>query len=669
MSELKFPTAKILSSCKLKHRPEQEEFARLVYQALEKNENVRGVMARTGVGKTIAYLLAGTQYIDEHPGSRILIATPTRTLQEQMMSSDFPLVDKLARAMGLKPVLRADICGAANYACRLAVEGAYGHMQVVNDWLDSTDKGRLADLAAILKSSPEDLEDLRADPTCEMDCEDCYFLADRDNARTAEITVLNHTLLLLNWRFNPTTPIFGDFAAVICDEVHRLQNIATATFGAMVSQFAVRRLLRTAGRLPGIDHKGLEDYEAKIREACLRLADMAPGSASLAIRIGNDELKGYHQRTYKQGTAQVARLITAAAELLRDGNGGRKKKEGLRGTFIRRRLIGMANLFTRFCDGPTQKEESKMRGNYVHRLVVRRSRKDPKNVWISLIESPISVKGLIKAHVWSRAQAAVVVSGTLSDRVMRNIGGQRLGANLPIHRLANSVSTPLIGHVPRENAPAPSHDKGTDRTYWLRYLKHVILLAAKEPGGVAAFFASWTDLQDAAALFTRDQIPPERELVVHSHNQCMEETSRRFRKTCGRGILLALFPLATGSDFPEDLLSNVVITRIPFASFAEPSVKSQVARLKRERNLTQRQAESAYFGGTMVADAIDDLIQTVGRIPRGPDDSGHWWMADHRIIEDNHYGKRMLTAITERFPLQGGELLEIPNLRGPRPTI
>jgi ATP-dependent DNA helicase DinG len=101
-----------------KSRWQQLRMAERVATALEHRETVV-VEAGTGTGKTFAYLVPALLC-----GSRVLISTGTRTLQDQLFSKDLPLV---AAALG-RPARIALLKGRTNYLCRyrLAHAGPVG---------------------------------------------------------------------------------------------------------------------------------------------------------------------------------------------------------------------------------------------------------------------------------------------------------------------------------------------------------------------------------------------------------------------------------------------------------------------------------------------------------------------------------------------------------------
>src|ERR1700757_2360362 len=140
-----------------KSRWQQLRMAERVATALEHRETVV-VEAGTGTGKTFAYLVPAIL-----SGTRVLISTGTRTLQDQLYSKDLPLV---SAALG-RPARVALLKGRANYLCRYrlaqagaapaqlplveppAARGANSMLARIERWALTTKRGDLAEVRGL----------------------------------------------------------------------------------------------------------------------------------------------------------------------------------------------------------------------------------------------------------------------------------------------------------------------------------------------------------------------------------------------------------------------------------------------------------------------------------------------------------------------------------------
>src|SRR5262244_1776195 len=119
-------------------RPSQVRMAQAVHRALEDQNHVI-IEAGTGTGKTLAYLVPALLH-----GSRILVSTGTKTLQDQIFYKDIPLLET---ALG-RPIRAAYLKGRNNYLCRLKMETLHseglfrpselGAFQAIVEWAQET---------------------------------------------------------------------------------------------------------------------------------------------------------------------------------------------------------------------------------------------------------------------------------------------------------------------------------------------------------------------------------------------------------------------------------------------------------------------------------------------------------------------------------------------------
>src|SRR3954465_10078663 len=94
-------------------RPEQAALAAAIDHARAVGEHLVAE-AGTGVGKSLAYLIPALE-----SGQRVVVATATKALQEQLVGKDVPIA---AAAIG-RPVDVRVLKGRANYLCRRQLQG------------------------------------------------------------------------------------------------------------------------------------------------------------------------------------------------------------------------------------------------------------------------------------------------------------------------------------------------------------------------------------------------------------------------------------------------------------------------------------------------------------------------------------------------------------------
>ena len=201
-------------------------------------------------------------------GKKVVISTATIALQEQLVRKDIPLV---VGALGI-PARVELLKGRSHYLCRSKLDRMRGErliaqsatMEAMWDWADRTATGDRAELPFAPPPFEWEALDADADDCVGEFCErfrDCWFFAQRDAAKYADIVVVNHALFFLDLAMGGTLLPPYDYA--ILDEAHQCERWASAALTATLSASSVNRLMRRVHRnyaLPA-------SYDAEIDEA------------------------------------------------------------------------------------------------------------------------------------------------------------------------------------------------------------------------------------------------------------------------------------------------------------------------------------------------------------------------------------------------------------------
>src|SRR3989440_11074669 len=249
------------------HRTGQVDMAEAGLRAFEQKHHLI-VEAGTGTGKTLAYLVPAIAAACGS-GARIVISTGTKNLQEQLMDKDIPFLQETLPAKFRAAVMK----GRNNYACLHRIKQAESmpvlegldqidQFDEVFRWVARTETGDRAELSNL----PENLPfwrhiDARADTCLGQKCPDfepCFVTRMRQRAIDADIVVVNHHLFFadLALRNGAYGAVLPDYAAVILDEAHQIEDVASEYFGVQISNYQIDDLLYDTGGLK------IEDREA-----------------------------------------------------------------------------------------------------------------------------------------------------------------------------------------------------------------------------------------------------------------------------------------------------------------------------------------------------------------------------------------------------------------------
>src|ERR1035438_4064182 len=247
------------SSLPYEFRPGQLAMAKSVERALEERRHLI-VEAGTGTGKTLAYLLPALR-----TGQRIIVSTGTKALQDQLYFRDIPFLETLVGELRV-----CYMKGRANYLCRhklvtlrtqpiLSGLEEIDQYRQISEWEQTTETGDRAELSGIPESSALWAKlDARTEACLGSSCPDyrrCFITEMRRKALESDIIIVNHHLFFADLSVRqeaanaPDAGILPEAAAVIFDEAHELEDVASSSFGLSVSTIRFEELARDTDAL------------------------------------------------------------------------------------------------------------------------------------------------------------------------------------------------------------------------------------------------------------------------------------------------------------------------------------------------------------------------------------------------------------------------------------
>lgn len=267
-------------------RPEQRRMSHAVAEALN-NDGISVIEAGTGTGKSLAYLVPAVLYALEND-ERVVVATHTINLQEQILHKDLPVVRR-----ALEREFAAEIVkGRSNYVCKrkaafaraelnqpqqsLIEDDFKSELRELLDWADQSETGDRQELPVTPRSEAWERIVSESDNCLRLRCkfyESCFFYNSRRRAARARVLIVNHSLLLSdiavrresnNWS---SAAVLPPYKHVVLDEAHHLEEVATNHLGSQITRPAIRRLFGRLARTDGRARKGvLISLQEKLEE-------------------------------------------------------------------------------------------------------------------------------------------------------------------------------------------------------------------------------------------------------------------------------------------------------------------------------------------------------------------------------------------------------------------
>ncbi|MDX1351891.1 MAG: ATP-dependent DNA helicase [Thiomicrorhabdus sp.] len=574
--------------------------------------------AGTGTGKTFAYLVPALL-----SGKKIIVSTATKTLQEQLVQKDLPILFKACNISGHARLLK----GRDNYVCPQRLELTetveqhsrqdWKKLSEIRSWVENkTLTGDKAELETVSETDPIWRKVCARMEFCQStDCNQdsgCFYPVVKQKATEAQVLVVNHHLFCadLSLREQGFGELLPDADVYIFDEAHQLPDIAAQFLGFSISRGQLEELARDikqAQKIEAPEHKKIYDYAVLLEEQ---------------VKLINDALGKWEKRwTWNQLNDE--KVFQVAIKRFMDSlkiTIDELKLVVERGKQLAAVHKRSQDLLAQTKDWLTSQSENKIR--WIESSQAR----------FKLNMTPLSVAAPFSRQRETIGGAWLFTSATLSVANNFEYFAKRLGLSeaktsswpSPFDYQTQGLVYHPIGLPEPRN---PEYTKVLLRAAWP-------LLKASQ-GCAFMLFTSHKAMQEARAILESHW---DGTLLVQGDLPKLT-LLQRFKES-EKAILLGTSSFWEGVDVKGDALKLVIIDRIPFAPPDDPIVQAREAFLK-EKGLN-------VFVHFQLPEAVIAMKQGAGRLIRDIDDSGVLMLCDPRLSSKG-YGTTIKNSLPD-FP-------------------
>ena len=608
---------------RFEYRPGQLQMALRVEKALIEGTHLV-VEAGTGIGKTLAYIYPALRF-SMITGRRIILSTGTKSLQEQLFYKDVPFLESI-----LGPLNICYMKGRGNYLCRQKLQDMHPaslsgtealHFKIIQEWAETTETGDRAEIGSLPeKSTLWGRIDARTDACVGKECAhflDCCVSEMRRRAAESNLVIINHHLFFTDLEIKmkaPDSAVLPSATAIVFDEAHELEQIASDCFGVAVSNRRVEDLVWEI-------RKGTSDADRRaevskvagtVVERFALLWAAMPGKKEPARIVfdGRPEFLVARNEIYSGVLTALQLLHSVLKSVAQDDESVASLVQRTGQLFSELRFLVEST-----SDSAVFWIERRLAGN-------------GKALNTFIQATPIDVSEILEASVFETYDTAILTSATLAVQK----GFVHIRKALGIAQ-AEEIIVPSLFDYPKQSilyVPKDIPDPRDDG-FFESAKGHTAEVLRICQGRAFCLFTSY-EMMQKMHLALNDVLPYP--LLLHG-TMTRNELLSQFRNT-PHAVLFGTSSFWQGIDVQGEQLSCVIIDRLPFGVPSDPILQARVKKIEN--------AGGSGFFDYQVPKAAIALKQGFGRLIRSTTDRGVLVMLDRRL-QHQSYGNIFVESL------------------------
>ena len=661
------------------HRHEQEEMAKNIQKAINDNRKII-VEAGTGTGKTLAYLIPAIKWAIANK-KKVIIATNTINLQEQLLLKDIPL----AKSVIKDEFSYALVKGRTNYLCkRLFTELSLGksvdietfsmeareQIEYILKWGNKTKTGDKAELPFEVYPDVWELVQSTTELCLGKKCpfrKECFHMKTRMKKMEADILISNHHVFFsdLNVRaetdFDSEYLILPRYDMVIFDEAHNIESVARSYFSVEVSKISFTRLLhriyqkkskkkKEKSALTRVEETIDEKYLEKTGDYLELLKNMK--SEIYSLQTIGDEYFDEIRKMFETNTEAPIRKSLNNFEMTKSNflENLRAKKE-----FFQAKLAEFLNLMMAFNNVIDEEKDKnpevinfnnhlKIFKKYIDSFKFINNFSDDDYVYwldinskrtnVVLTATPLNIAQKLSSVLFENLNRLVFASATIIANGNFEYFKKSLGLDEE-ECMECFIESPFdYENQMSVYIPADIQDSENLNAFITDASKFILDILKKTKGKAFILFTSYTMLNQIYYSLVNKLKNSNFEIFLHGEKP-RSQLIKEF-KEAKNPVLFGTTSFWEGVDVQGENLSNVIITKLPFLVPTDPIVSAISKKIE--------ESGGNSFSDFQLPEAIIKFKQGVGRLIRKKTDRGNVFILDSRVIKKK-YGSAFIKAL------------------------
>ncbi|QOT00518.1 ATP-dependent DNA helicase DinG [Brevibacterium sp. JNUCC-42] len=661
-------------------REPQEAMMHAVNQVFTDQKHLL-VEAGTGTGKSLGYLLPSILWARMHK-QQVIVSTHTIHLQDQLFQKDIPLLQQ-----ALPFTFRvAQLKGRGNYLClrkfEQSIETQEGSTQDIQlakaqivTWLTETTTGDVEELS-LSPSGQSFWQSVKSDTASCLNREcpwfsRCFYFQAKQQAKEADVIIVNHALLISD--IEKENGVLPSFEIAIIDEAHQLDEVASQHFGTQLSSIELFQLIEQLGVEGDKQMLLMFANELKVWQSAEKpRIEQHLQQVKVEQQILKEAVTNWLQLFYHWGTersVETGESQRATLRYKREDFEEKYKKLGKSTNLVLQKLGDVAKeveqllaiLLQQQAEVPysLQRLQTDVTGlveeiNHVaiklHFLLVEEQ--DGHVSWMEtetrtsrkqlfFFKTPLDIADTLRTTLLEPKRSVIMTSATLTVKNKFTYFMERMGfADLPEERVETlSLPSPFdYGQQGLIVIPSdfPSVKKEGEQLFVEAVIAGCVDAVRASEGRTMILFTSYSMLRSVYEGMKSLLEGEEFELLGHGIDSSNRSKLVRRFQTGSKTVLLGTNSFWEGVDIPGDVLSCLIIVRLPFQPPNHPLLEGRSERLKAEKKNP--------FMTLSLPHAVIRFKQGVGRLIRQQTDRGVVIVFDTRIIEAR-YGRMFLQSL------------------------